>query len=106
MGKVGSDKCFSNIMKPGKGNLLRARAQGVDSALHRRMAKDRFQTFADGRKDESMWTAFMTLPDHPPRDEYLLTPAGRDFLPVLIMIANWARAHHGEGQVTRLVDVE
>ncbi len=24
--------------------------------------------FADGRKDEGMWTAYMSLPDHPPRD--------------------------------------
>ncbi|HVY13807.1 MAG TPA: helix-turn-helix domain-containing protein [Rhodopila sp.] len=44
--------------------------------------------------------------DHPPRDEYILTPAGRDFLPVLVMIAHWARRHHGEGKMTRLVDVE
>jgi DNA-binding HxlR family transcriptional regulator len=44
--------------------------------------------------------------EHPPRDEYLLTPAGHDFLPVLVMIADWARRHHGEGQVSRLVDAE
>lgn len=43
---------------------------------------------------------------HPPRDEYILTRAGRDFLPILVMIANWARRHHGEGPVTRLVDAE
>jgi DNA-binding HxlR family transcriptional regulator len=43
---------------------------------------------------------------HPPRHEYILTPAGRDFLPVLVMIGTWARRHHGQGRVTRLVDAE
>lgn len=43
---------------------------------------------------------------HPPRDEYLLTEAGRDFLPVLHVIGEWARRHHGGGEVTRLVDAE
>ncbi|TCU29365.1 HxlR family transcriptional regulator [Rhizobium azibense] len=27
--------------------------------------------------------------DHPPRDEYVLTKSGRDFLPVLFAIAVW-----------------
>ena len=40
--------------------------------------------------------------ERPPRDEYVLTDAGRDFLPVLYAIAEWGRRHHGEGGVTRL----
>lgn len=44
--------------------------------------------------------------DHPPRDEYILTQAGRDFLPVLTMIANWVRRHYASGAMTRLVDAE
>jgi DNA-binding HxlR family transcriptional regulator len=44
--------------------------------------------------------------DHPPRDEYILTEAGRDFLPVLTMIANWVRRHYASGEMTRLVDAE
>ena len=42
--------------------------------------------------------------ERPPRDEYLLTEAGRDFLPVLYVISEWGRRHNGEGGVTRLVD--
>jgi DNA-binding HxlR family transcriptional regulator len=42
----------------------------------------------------------------PPRDEYLLTEAGRDFLPVLHVIGEWARRHHNGSDVTRLVDAE
>lgn len=44
--------------------------------------------------------------ERPPRDEYLLTEAGRDFLPVLHVIGEWARRHHGGGEVSRLVDAE
>ena len=45
--------------------------------------------------------------DHPPRDEYVLTQAGRDFLPVLTMISTWVRKHYaGGGEMTRLVDAE
>lgn len=43
--------------------------------------------------------------DRPPREEYLLTEAGRDFLPVLIMIGAWAHRHCG-GDLARYVDVE
>ncbi len=42
--------------------------------------------------------------DHPPRDEYRLTPAGRDILPVLYMIAEWGRKHRGEGPLVRYLD--
>jgi DNA-binding HxlR family transcriptional regulator len=44
--------------------------------------------------------------ERPPRDEYVLTAQGRDFLPVLHVIGEWGRKHHGEGGVTRLVDDE
>jgi DNA-binding HxlR family transcriptional regulator len=43
---------------------------------------------------------------HPPRDEYRLTEAGRDFLPVLQVIAAWGRKHNGAGKVSDLIDVE
>jgi DNA-binding HxlR family transcriptional regulator len=42
--------------------------------------------------------------ERPPRDEYVLTAAGRDFLPVLIMIGAWGRKYRGKGRLTRLID--
>ena len=44
--------------------------------------------------------------EHPPRDEYLLTEAGRDFLPVLFMIGAWGRQHRGGGKLIRFFDAE
>ncbi len=45
--------------------------------------------------------------ERPPRDEYVLTAAGRDFLPVLQLLGAWARKHHAGGApMTRLVDAE
>nr|WP_264583350.1 helix-turn-helix domain-containing protein [Rhodoblastus acidophilus] len=44
--------------------------------------------------------------ERPPRDEYLLTEAGRDFLPVLVMIGAWARRHHGATPLNRFADAE
>ncbi len=44
--------------------------------------------------------------ERPPRDEYLLTAAGRDFLPVLFMIGAWGRKHRGEGRLTRFLDAD
>lgn len=43
---------------------------------------------------------------HPPREEYVLTAAGRDFLPVLFMIGEWGRQHRGGGQMVRFLDAE
>ncbi len=43
--------------------------------------------------------------DRPPREEYVLTEAGRDFLPVLMMLGAWAH-RHCEGDLARYVDVE
>ena len=31
--------------------------------------------------------------ENPPREEYLLTQAGRDFLPILFVIADWGSKH-------------
>ncbi len=44
--------------------------------------------------------------EHPPREEYLLTAAGRDFLPVLFMIGAWGRQHRGGGKLVRFIDAE
>ncbi|MBB3521249.1 helix-turn-helix domain-containing protein [Rhizobium redzepovicii] len=43
--------------------------------------------------------------ERPPREEYVLTEAGRDFLPVLMMIGAWAH-RHCDGELARYVDVE
>ena len=42
----------------------------------------------------------------PPRDEYLLTDAGRDFLPVLHAVGAWGGRHFGAGGVSHFVDTE
>lgn len=42
--------------------------------------------------------------DRPPRDEYILTEAGRDYLPVLQALGGWARKHFGEGAMSDLID--
>lgn len=44
--------------------------------------------------------------EHPPREQYLLTQAGLDFLPVLFMIGAWGRRHRGGGQLVRFFDAE
>ena len=41
----------------------------------------------------------------PPRDEYLLTDAGRDFLPILMAIGAWGRKYNGAGALSRHLDV-
>lgn len=43
--------------------------------------------------------------ERPPRDEYVLTEAGRDFLPVLMMIGAWAQ-RNCDGHLARYVDAE
>jgi len=35
--------------------------------------------------------------ERPPRDEYVLTDKGRDFVPVLAVIGAWGRKYYGEG---------
>ena len=44
--------------------------------------------------------------EHPPREEYLITDSGRDFLPILQVIGAWGRRHNGEGQLSQVVDAE
>lgn len=44
--------------------------------------------------------------ERPPREEYHLTAAGRDFLPVLFMIGAWGRKHRKGGKLTRFLDAE
>lgn len=44
--------------------------------------------------------------EHPPREEYLLTAAGSDFLPVLFIIGAWGRQYRGGGKLIRFFDVE
>jgi len=44
--------------------------------------------------------------ERPPRDEYVLTAAGRDFLPVLVLLGAWGRQYRGEGRLARYVDAE
>jgi DNA-binding HxlR family transcriptional regulator len=42
----------------------------------------------------------------PPRDEYLLTDAGRDFLPILMAIGAWGSKYNGAGALSRMIDAE
>jgi DNA-binding HxlR family transcriptional regulator len=44
--------------------------------------------------------------ERPPREEYLLTAAGRDFLPVLVMIGAWGRQYRGGGKLVYIQDAE
>jgi len=44
--------------------------------------------------------------ERPPRDEYVLSEAGRDFLPVLFAISAWGRKHRNGDRVTRFFDAE
>ncbi len=44
--------------------------------------------------------------ERPPRDEYVLTEAGRDYWPVLFAIAAWGRKHRCEGKLVWFKDVE
>lgn len=43
--------------------------------------------------------------ERPPREEYVLTEAGQDFLPVLMMIGAWAQRNCGEN-LARYIDDE
>ena len=40
------------------------------------------------------------------REEYVLTEAGRDLLPVLFTLGEWGRRHRCEGELVRIVDAE
>ncbi|MEF9956164.1 MAG: helix-turn-helix domain-containing protein [Acinetobacter sp.] len=46
---------------------------------------------------------------HPPREEYILTRAGKDFLPVLFVLGDWGRKYNpseNPDQMTTFFDVE
>jgi DNA-binding HxlR family transcriptional regulator len=42
--------------------------------------------------------------ERPPRDEYILTPAGVEFLPILAVLGEWGRRHNGAGKLSMLVN--
>src|SRR5580698_483032 len=43
--------------------------------------------------------------ERPPRDEYILTPRGRDFRPVLLALITWGNQHFAsDGIRTQIVD--
>ncbi len=42
--------------------------------------------------------------ERPPRDEYLLTEPGRDYLPILQALGAWGRKHFGEGPLSWPID--
>jgi DNA-binding HxlR family transcriptional regulator len=44
--------------------------------------------------------------ERPPRDEYVLTACGRDYLPVLQALGAWGRTHFGAGRLSRLIDAD
>ena len=45
--------------------------------------------------------------EHPPRDEYVLTPRGRDFRPVLLALLAWGNRHFApEGRSVILIDAD
>ncbi|MEY4017145.1 MAG: hypothetical protein RLZZ189_943, partial [Pseudomonadota bacterium] len=48
----------------------------------------------------------MRYSDNPPRDEYVLTEAGMDFLPVLFIIGAWGTKHRRYANSTRFLDAE
>lgn len=41
----------------------------------------------------------------PPRDEYVLTAAGIDFLPILLAMGEWGRRHNGAGSLSHVEEV-
>ena len=43
--------------------------------------------------------------DRPPREEYVLTEAGKDFLPILMLMGAWAH-RHCDGKLARYIDAE
>lgn len=44
--------------------------------------------------------------ERPPREAYLITAAGRDFLPALQAVGAWGRRHNGSGDMSHMVDAE
>jgi len=44
--------------------------------------------------------------ERPPRDEYILTTAGQDLIPVLFMVGAWGRKYRGGGKLRQFLDAE
>ena len=45
--------------------------------------------------------------ERPPRDDYVLTDSGRDFLPILMVVGAWGARHcSGGGAISRALDAE
>jgi DNA-binding HxlR family transcriptional regulator len=44
--------------------------------------------------------------ERPPRDEYVLTQSGRDFIPIMAAMGEWGRKYNGDGKLSQLVDDE
>ncbi|MCX2561481.1 helix-turn-helix domain-containing protein [Acetobacter farinalis] len=44
--------------------------------------------------------------DRPPRDEFVLTEAGRDYLPILHALSAWTQRHFADRQFSQLVDAQ
>lgn len=44
--------------------------------------------------------------DRPPRDEFVLTEAGRDYLPILHALGAWTQRHFADRRFSRLVDTQ
>jgi len=44
--------------------------------------------------------------ERPPRDDYVLTESGRDFLPILMAVGAWGARHCGGGAISHAVDTE
>jgi DNA-binding HxlR family transcriptional regulator len=44
--------------------------------------------------------------ERPPRDEFVLTEAGRDYLPVLHAIGAWTRRHFADRPLSQLIDAQ
>lgn len=42
--------------------------------------------------------------ERPPRHDYVLTEAGRDFMPILAAIGAWGAKHNGAGAISRMID--
>ena len=72
-------------------NLLQS-LRGVLSALIG------FQSPEDGLLEKQRYS------ERPPRDSYVLTAKGRDFLPILAAMGEWGRKHHGDGELSFLAD--
>ena len=66
--------------------------------LSRALLTDRLRTLVDGGLlDRAMYQ------ERPERYEYRLTPAGLDFYPVMLAMADWGNRHRGDGRGAPLI---